>query len=368
MRFLSSALRAQIVKELLSVWRDPRVRLILVVPPILQLFVFSFAATLEIRRVDLAVHDRDGGKWSHELLARFASASFVRDVHTVQSPEQLRDLIDRRIAIAGIEIPEDFSRDVEAGREAVAQVIVDGRRSNGGQVALGYMSAIAQSVSAEVSVAPVGESAAVRHWFNPNLTYRWFVVPSLPAILVGLISLLLTALSIAREREMGTFDQLLVSPTTPFEIIVAKIVPALCVGTALLTVMVGVAVFGFRIPFTGSFLMLLGSAIFYVLSIVGIGLMISSICVTQQQAILGTFAVGVPLILISGFATPVDNMPLVLRWLAQADPIKHFLIIIQGTFLKAMPASDILANLWPIAVIAVVTLSAATVVVRRNLQ
>jgi ABC-2 type transport system permease protein len=209
---------------------------------------------------------------------------------------------------------------------------------------------------------------AVRHWFNPNLTYRWFIVPSLAGILATFITLLVTALSIARERELGTFDQLLVSPCTPGEIIVAKMVPALLIGTVLAGVMVTAGILAFRVPFTGSLPLLLLSLIVFILSIVGIGLMISSVCATQQQAILGTFAVGVPTVLMSGFATPVENMPVVLQWAAEAIPLKHFLVIVQGSFMKGLPPAEVLANAWPMALIAVVTLGVATVFVRSRLQ
>ena len=208
----------------------------------------------------------------------------------------------------------------------------------------------------------------VRHWFNPNLIYRWFIVPSLAGILTMFTALVITSLSIAREREMGTFDQLLVSPTTPTEIIIAKAVPALVIGTLMGNVMVAAGVFAFRIPFTGSYALLLLTMLLFIFSVVGIGLMISSVCATQQQAILGAFALGVPMILISGFATPVENMPAVLQWLSELVPLRHFLVIVQGTFLKALPPGDVFSHLWPMALIAVVSLCAATIFVRSKLQ
>ena len=208
----------------------------------------------------------------------------------------------------------------------------------------------------------------MRHWFNPNLIYRWFVVPSLSGILAMLISLLVTALSIARERELGTFDQLLVSPATPLEIVIGKTVPALIMGSLLAGVMILAGVLIFRIPFTGSPLWLTASLGLFILSMVGIGLMLSSICRTQQQAILGTFALGVPLVLISGFATPVENMPSWLQTIAAGSPLKYYLVIVRGTFMKALPPAEVLANMWPMALIALVTLSSAIVIVKRNLQ
>lgn len=366
MRLLSPRLRAQIIKELLSVLRDPKSRFVLIVPPLMQLLIFSFAATLNVRNVDIAIYNHDAGKWSHELVARIGAASFVHRLRPVQNPAELRRMIERREVIAAIDIPESFSRNIGAGRPSKVQVILDGRRATG-QLVLGDLNGIANDLGAELTGAP-HEIAVVRHWFNPNLIYRWFVVPSIGGILVTFMTLLVTALSIARERELGTFDQLMVSPCTPIEIIVSKMAPALLIGTVLGLFMVAAGVFAFGIPFTGSFVLLLISMVLFILSVVGIGLMISSVCATQQQAILGTFAIGVPAVLMSGFATPVENMPIVLQWLAQAIPLTHYLVILQGSFLKALPPSEVFANAWPMAVIALVTLSATTLFVRGKLQ
>jgi ABC-2 type transport system permease protein len=366
----SPRLRAQIYKELLSVLRDPRARAILIGPPLMQLLLFSFAVTLEVRNASIAVYDRDGGPWSHELVARVAAAGFVDKLHTVQNPEQLHQLLEQRRVLLAIEIPESFSRELTIGRPVSIQVIADGRRANSGQVALSYLERIAAGLGpgARISGGAAPEPAAVRHWFNPNLNYQWFVVPGLAGILAMFSALIVTSLSIAREREMGTFDQLLVSPTTPMEIIAAKMLPALIIGTCLGMMMVAAGVFGFRVPFTGSLLLLILSMMLFILSIVGIGLMISSLCATQQQAFLGSFATGVPMILMSGFATPVENMPPVLQWIAEALPLRHFLVILEGTFLKSLPAAEVMARAWPMAAIALVTLSAATILVKRRLQ
>ena len=200
------------------------------------------------------------------------------------------------------------------------------------------------------------------------LVYRWFTVPGLTGILALFSALLITALSIARERELGTFDQLLVSPTSTPEIIISKSLPALAIGSLLGLLMIAAAAGLFGIPLTGSFGLLAASLVLFILSVVGIGLMISAVSATQQQAILGAFAVGVPSVLMSGFATPVENMPVLLQWLAQGIPLTHFLVIVEGSFLKAMPPGDIFMNLWPLAVIAAVTLTLATMFVRGRLQ
>lgn len=362
-------LRAQFIKEVLSVLRDPRSRMVVLVPPILQLLIFAFSATLEVRNVDVAVYNQDSGRWSHELIQRLESTDFITHLHRIDNRQELHTLIDRGEVIAALAIPVDFSRRIAASDSAIAQVLVDGRRSNSGQITVAYLSTIAADVGAQVVPdAQTPKLAAVRHWFNPNLTYRWFIVPGLTGILALFSALLITSLSIARERELGTFDQLLVSPTSTPEIIVSKSLPALAIGTLLGLLMISAGVFLFDIPFTGSFPLLLISLVLFILSVVGIGLMISAVSMTQQQAILGAFAIGVPAVLISGFATPVENMPVVLQWVAQLIPLTHFLIVVEGSFLKATPPTEIFASLWPLALIALVTLTTATVFVRGRLQ
>ena len=283
--------------------------------------------------------------------------------------------------IAALQIPTDFSRTIAAGGSGQVQVLVDGRRSNAGQIVVGYLGAIAADVGAEVERADAGAGGAgatpgaapvsplaVRNWFNPNLVYTWFIVPGLSGILAFFSALMLTALSIARERELGTFDQLLVSPASTVEIIVSKSLPALAIGTVLGLLMVAAGVVLFGIPFSGSLLWLLAGLVLFIGSVVGIGLMVSAVSATQQQAILGAFAIGVPAVLMSGFATPVENMPTVLQWLAQAIPLTHYLEIVHGVVLRATPAADLVASLWPLALIALVTLTMAVVMVRGRLQ
>lgn len=367
-------LLAQIRKELLSILRDPRSRMVLIGPPLLQLFVFAFAATLEVRSVAVAVFDEDAGRWSEELVARVGATDLVRELVAVHSGADLEAALNRRQVLLALRIPADFSRRLERGQPATLQVVVDGRRANAGQIALGYLETIVTGLSREAGAVvqprmrPGGAETVVRHWFNPNLDYLWFTVPSLVGILSMFSALLVTALSIARERELGTFEQLLVSPAGAGEIIAAKCLPALIIGLVLGSVMLAAGVWVFRIPFTGSPFMLYGGMTLFMVSVVGVGLVISSLSQTQQQAILGTFAVGVPLVLLSGFATPVENMPPALQWLAELDPLKHFLIIVQGSFLKALPASAVWRSSWPMAVIAVVTLTAAVVFVRGRLR
>ncbi len=366
---MNGRLSAQIVKELLSLFRDPRSRAVLIGPPLMQLLLFSFSVTLNVDNVDIAVLNEDAGRASYELLARVRGAGFVDDVTFVDNPAALAAMIDRRNALLALHFPSDFSRDIAAGRPAQAQVLIDGRRANAGQVAFGFLNAIANEYGAELT--PPGKRpprSAVRYWYNPNLQYQWFVVPSLTAMLAVFGALIITALSIARERELGTFDQLLVSPAQPIEIIIGKTVPALLIGTVLGMVMTGIGILAFGVPFTGSLLALFSLLVLFVLSVVGVGLMISSISQTQQQAVLGSFAVMIPMVLTSGFATPVENMPAFLQIVAEANPLKHFLIIVLGSFLKATPVSLLWDHAWPLLIIATVTMTSAVLFVRGRLQ
>ena len=361
---------AQIVKELLSNLRDGQTRLSFIGPPLLQLCVLSFAATMEVRNVDIAILNDDTGQASHELVQRIAAARFIDEVISVDRPEAIARLLDRREVLLGVHIAADFSRAVAAGRAATVQVLIDGRRGNSGQIALSYLQTITNDYGAELMGMPAAgiPRVEVRHWFNENLTYLWFIIPGMTGILVMFNTLVVTALSIAKEREQGTFDQLLVSPSSPLEIVIAKCVPAFVIAITQAALMISVSALVFDIPLAGSIPLLFLAVVLFIFSLVGIGLMLSSICETQQQAILSVFAVGYPLIMISGFATPVENMPSWLQTIAQGSPLKHFLVIIQGSFSKAMPPQEVLSNAWPMVLIGVITLSLAMVIVKRKLQ
>lgn len=361
-----------IIKELILFLRDPRARAVLFGVPVMQVIIFGFAATLEVRNVELAIINDDAGYWSQELSSRISSASFVKRAVRLDSADELASMIERREVLLGLHFPADFSRDVIAGESAKLQMIVDGRRANAGQIAASYIASITAGLGVELIEAASGgvtpPRAEVRYWFNPNLNYKWFIVPGLAATMSMVIALMVTTLSISRERELGTFDQLLVSPSTPLEIIISKTVPGVLAAGFVGCAIVAIAILGFGVPFRGSLLVLLGCMLPYVLSLVGVGLVISSIAKTQQQAVLGLFFCMVPFILISGFATPVENMPLWLQYCAEASPLKHYLIIVHGSFLKSMPLEDVMQHVWPLLTIAAVTLSTATIVVRRRLQ
>jgi ABC-2 type transport system permease protein len=364
-------LKALIMKELLAILRDPRSRVALVGPPMIQLFVFSYAATLDITNYNIAVHNQDIGHWSTEFVQRIVATPSVNRVIRLESVAQGRDAINLRKAIAVIEIASDFSRNIESHRPAKVHVILDGRRSNASQIVFGYLTSITNSLSADINVSlakMAAESTVVRHWFNPSLKYRWFIVPALIGMISMLMGLIVTSQSVARERELGTFDQLMVSPLRTHEILVGKMVPPLIIGYFQATVFLLMAVFFFQVPLRGSIVLLYISLFFFIASVIGVGLFISSLAQTQQQAFLGTFLFASPAIILSGFATPIENMPSWLQTFTMINPLRHFLVIVRGIFLKAMPAGDVVANIVPLIFISVFTLSVAALLFRHRTE
>jgi ABC-2 type transport system permease protein len=269
-----------------------------------------------------------------------------------------------------IRFPEDFSRNVAAGRAASIQALLDGRRSNSGQIALGYIQQIVQDYSDERQLTQKQRILSYllsRNRFNANLDYVRHIVPSLVAIITTISTLIVTALSVAREREQGTFDQLLVSPLTPGIIMLGKTVPAMLVALVQATIILLAGIFIYHIPFVGSFALLYTGMLFYILALAGFGLLIASFCQTQQQAFLGVFSFVMPTILLSGFVAPIENMPVWLQYLDSLNPLVHFIVIVKGVFLKDIGLSELLHNVWPLLAIAVVTLGLANWMFRRQL-
>jgi len=359
-----------ITKELQLAFRDPQSRRLLLMPVILQLAVFPFAATLEVKNATLAILNEDPGAESTELVKRLTIARAFPKQILVTSQHELTTVIDDQQALLALEIPPDFSRRLAAGQPAQLLAVVDGRRSNSAQIALGYAQNIVQAYGDERAAArgvPAPSQIVVRNWFNPNLEYRWFMLPVLVAIITTIGSLIVTALSIAREREQGTFDQLLVSPLTAGLIMVGKTVPAIVVAGGQATLIALAAVFVYGVPFQGSVLLLYLSMLFYALALAGFGLFISSLCETQQQAFLGVFTFMVPAIMLSGFIAPVENMPLFFQWLSWIDPLSHFIVIVKGLFLKGFGIDLVWRNLWPLLVITVFTMSIGYWMFRRRI-
>ena len=360
-----------IVKELRTLMRDPKSRFVVIGPPLIQLFIFSYAATYDVTNVRLAVFDESRTLESRQLLSRFEAAPVIRSLVRVHSAKQLHDMIERRDVDAALHIGPRFAADMRHAPPARVMLVLDGRRSNTAQILSSYIQTILLDYAAEWGAAhgysPPPATIVARALFNPNMESRWVIVPGLAGVLTMVVALVVTALSVARERELGTFEQLLVTPLRPMEILIGKTVPALIIGLGEATVIVGAALLWFKVPLTGSVLLLYAAIVTFLLAIIGFGLFISSLAQTQQQAIVGAFLFLVPAITLSGFATPIENMPAWVQAVTEINPLRHMMVILRGVFLKAMPVSVALDSLWPIAAIATVTLVGATWFFRRRL-
>lgn len=362
---------AMIVKELWAVLRDPRARIILIVPPVLQLVLFASASTLEVKNLDIGILDRDNGPAAHELLHQMAGSPNIRALVRLNSEADLARAINRQRVLCAITIQEGFSRAVAAHRPAQALAVCDGRRSNSAQIMGGYLAQIAAGAGLALrglADTGAGGGTVTRHMFNPNLDFLYFVLPSLVATVTSVSALAVAAQSVARERELGSFDQLMVAPLRLPEILIGKMTPPVLVGMVNATLYLVVITQLYGEPLRGSVLGYYLAAFFFLTANVGIGMTVSSLAQTQQQAFLGNFLMVVPINMLSGFAAPVDNMPLVLRVAAQADPQMHMVVLMEGLFLKAMPMRDVLASLLPLVAISAVTLSVATLLFRSRME
>ena len=371
-------LKALIWKELLAVLYDKRSRIALIAPPLIQLFLFANAATLEVYNIKLGIYNADSGAYSAEVIERLQGSPFFTEIHYAKSNDELRMLIDTQKVLVGVELQSDFSKHVSKG-DAQLLVILDGRKSNASQIVSGYVTRIIGQMNVDLATngiqmqttpAPMGGTAytVFRAWFNPALEYIYYNVPSLMATLGMILGLTVTALSVAREREMGTFDQLLVSPLQPWEILVGKSVPALIVALSEVTMIFIISLIVFKVPFLGSIVLFYCSMIVFLIAIIGVGLFISSISKTQQQANLGNFVFMMPTMLLSGYASPVENIVPWLQPVSQCNPLTHFLIIVKGVFLKDMPMASVLNHIWPMALCAIVTLSVAGWMFKRRME
>ncbi|WP_267081217.1 MULTISPECIES: ABC transporter permease [Limnobaculum] len=360
-----------IAKELQSLLRDPQTRAILVLPVLMQVILFPFAATLEVTNASIAIYSEDNGKASIELTQRIAKAKAFSNVILLHSSQEIEPTINQQKALLLVRFPADFSRRIESGQNTPLQIILDGRRSNSAQIAANYIQQIVKQYQLELSANVPKQNNSqlvVRNWYNPNLDYKWFVVPSLIAMIVTIGVLIVTSLSVAREREQGTLEQLLVSPLTTWQIFIGKAVPAMIVAMFQASIVLIIGIFFYQIPFAGSLMLFYSTMLIYTLSLVGFGLLISSLCATQQQAFIGVFVFMMPAILLSGYVSPVENMPVWLQNLTWINPIRHFTDITKQIYLKDADFSIIWGSLWPLLVITVTTGSIAYWMFRRKIS
>jgi ABC-2 type transport system permease protein len=372
-------LLAIIRKELITMLRDPRARMSLILPPIIQLFIFSSAATMEVKNISLGIVDLDRGPYARAIEQRLrGSPSFTR-LPLYPSLAAARTALDREQVVGVLVLQSGFSPDLAAGRPASAQLLLDGRRSNAAQITAQYVSNIVAAQGASLTGAPADASGAaaaaaaapdaevvIANWFNPNLEYTWFMLPNLVGTLSLGVALMITALSVARERELGTFDQTLVSPATPVEIALGKLLPPLLVAVVQATLYLLIVTLLYRVPFRGNLLVFYAAVLAFALACAGVGLFISSLVYTQQQAFLGAFAVLLPFALLSGFATPVENMPGWLQFVTTINPLAHMLRLMQGLFLKGASLASLAPDLVKLIEIALCTTFAAVLLFSRK--
>jgi ABC-2 type transport system permease protein len=360
---------ALIVKEMLLLWKDRRMRFVVLIPPLIQVLVFSFAATFEVKNVKLGIWNEDNTFASRELVRRFTDSPAFTDGGSINHPAEVQDWIDSQRVGAVLHIDSRFNADLSSDRPAKVQMIIDGRRSNVALIIQNYAATIVAAYDRERLglMGGAGPSIELRAWYNPNLESRWYILPALNALVVMVMAMLITALSVARERELGTFDQLLVTPLRPFEILIGKVTPSLIIALGEAFGILLVAVLAFHLPFRGSILWFGIGFIVFLLSAIGIGLAISSLAQTQQQAILGVFIFLAPAIILSGFATPIDNMPPWCQTLSMINPIRYMIELTRSLYLRDPGILMMWEQIWPMMVIGFLTLGSATILFRRRL-
>lgn len=358
-------------KELLVILKDPANRLVLVLPTIVQSLIFGYAATFDLRAVPYALLDQDGGQAATELIARVDGTGFFERVATLHSEAGFAPVIDTQRALMILHIGPRFEQHLRAGGPAPVQVIVDARNSNTAASAAahfaGIVAAFNQDWLARHGAAGPALTIGTRAWFNPNLETRWHMLTALIAGLSMIQTLLLTALSVAREREQGTFDQLLVTPYRPFEIMVGKALPSILVGLVQASLILMVATLWFGIPLVGSLIALYAGLILFTTACVGIGLSISALSASMQQAMLYTFMLAMPFMLLSGLATPIKNMPEAMQWFTAANPLRYGIDIVQRIYLEGVGLGTLVGDIAALAVIAALTLPLAAWLFRHRL-
>ncbi len=341
-------LKQMVRKEFIQVLRDKRLRFFVIVPPLIQLLVFGYVVSMDVNNVETAVLDRDRTAESRDVIERFRSSGYFTIVRQLADESGVRDALDRGEALCVIEIERGFGRDLLRGKAASVQVIIDGTNSNTAAVVEGYVDQIMAGMQSDVlagrgAVVVQRIDMRIRTWYNPDLRSKNYNVPAVMATIITLVCLMLTSMAIVRERELGTIEQLMVSPLRPGELMLGKTIPFAAISFFDMTLVATLGVIWFHVPVNGSLLVLLAGTLLYLLSVLGVGLFISTLAATQQQALMGAILFYMPSILLSGFVFPIKNMPELFQRLTLIIPLRYFLVIIRGVFLKGV-GFDLL---WP---------------------
>lgn len=354
-------------KELLATLKDPRFRWVLILPAILMGFLFGYAANFNIENITYAVLDQSQSKASTTLLAALDGTSFYHRVATLQSSSQIQDPINDESAMMVIVIPEDFVSRLESGSNAPIQIITDGRNTMTASLSAEYTMRIVEQWMEDQSGMTSPISVDSRTWFNPNQITRWFFMPGILGIMSFIQVILLAGLSVAREREEGTFEQLLVTPSSPIVILIGKACPPILIGMLQATILLAISLFWFKVPFQGSFVSFYIALFVFFLSSTGVGLSISSFCKNMQQVQVYTMLYMVPMGILSGIATPIRNMPQFLQYLTYINPLRFALDAIRRIYLEGATLWQVSYNFIPMVIIAAITLCTAAYLFRHNL-
>src|SRR4051794_11233770 len=354
-------IRVMLRKEFIKALREPRMQVMLFVPPMVQLLVFGFAVNLDVDHTRIAWMDMDRTPLSRELRARFQGSGRFDVVSQPENEADVQRALDRGTAQAVVRVLPGFERDVQRGRPTAVQVLIDGTNSNtasliasyGGSIIADFSGAVsaerqnvrllARSPTGPVSAAVPQVTARTRVWFNPDLYSRNYFVPGVVANIIMMVTLMLTVMAIVREKEIGTMEQLMVTPIRPIELMLGKTLPFAVVGIVDVALVTGVALLVFHIPFRGSALLLFFCSVLFLMTSLGAGLFLSTISQTQQQAMMMNFFFSTPAFMLSGFAFPIRNMPVAVQWLTYLNPLRYFIDIVRGIFLKGAGVSV----LWP---------------------
>jgi ABC-2 type transport system permease protein len=344
-------IRFLIWKELIELWRDPRLLVIVILAPIIQLFLLAYAASTDIKEVPVLMVDADRSSASRDVVARFAASPTFMIVDVVSSPNDIDAYLDRGRAWLAVTIPRGFADGLHSGAPQTIQVIADGSDANSAGVAVGYASNLLAQYGSRLVWR--GSAAArpaalidprIRVWFNPQLESRHFMIPGVVALLLMVVTTNLSSMGIVREKEIGTLEQLNVTPLTRSELIVGKLLPYALIGMVEVAMVLSVSVLWFEVPMRGSVPLLLAMCAVYLLTTLGLGLFVSTISSTQQQAMMTTtFFFLIPMVYLSGFIFPIENMPVVIQWLTYVIPLRYFLVIVRAIFLKGVG----LETFWP---------------------
>jgi ABC-2 type transport system permease protein len=341
-------LRQIIIKEFLQALRDKKKRFFIIGPPLIQLFAFGYVATTDVNNISMAVYDLDRSQQSRELIRRFEASGYFFTKTIPESAAEIQQLMDKGEILCAIQINRGFAKALKKGIPTEIQILVDGTDSNTATVAMNYANRIVARYAEDLRLPPMSARFTeiefrTRIWYNPALRSRNYNIPGVIALIIMLICLMLTSMAVVREREVGTMEQLMVTPITPLELILGKTIPFALISFFDMTLVTVVGVLWFKVPIKGAFSLLVLGTSLYLLSVLGIGLFISTVTGNQQQAMMATMLFFMPAILLSGFMFPIENMPRIFQYITLLNPLRYYLVIIRGVFLKG----NGVGVLWP---------------------